>query len=112
MLGTKSGVAKQIATAESCAVYMYCYSHALNLALGDTVKQKNLLRDTLYTTGEISILLKYSPHCDSLFEKLKSEIAPNQRGFRTLPNYVDSEGSFIRKRDQELCNLPAALGGD
>ena len=84
MSGTKSGVAMQIATAESRAVYMHCYGHALNLAVGDTVQQSKLLRDTLDTTGEISKLLKYSPCHDSLFEKLKSEIAPNQPGFRTL----------------------------
>lgn len=82
--GTKSSVATQIATEETRAVYMHCYDHALNLAVGDTVKQSKLLRDTLDTTGEISKLLKYFLRRDSLFEKLKSEIAPNQPGFRTL----------------------------
>ena len=63
---------------------MYCYGHALSLAVGDTVRQIPLLRDTLDTTGEISNLLKYSPRRNSMFERLKSEIAPMCPGFRTL----------------------------
>ena len=84
MSGTKSGVATQIAAEESRAVYIHCYGHALNLAVGDTVQQSKLMRDTLDTTGEMSKLLKYSPRRDTLFEKLKSEIAPSLPGFRTL----------------------------
>ena len=35
---------------------MHCYGHALNLAVGDTVRQCKLLRDTLGVTFEVSKL--------------------------------------------------------
>lgn len=58
MAGTTRGVAMQIAAKESHGVYIHCYDHALNLAVGDTVPQSALLRYTLDTTGEMSELLK------------------------------------------------------
>ena len=42
------------------------------------------MSDTLNTTSEISKLLKFSPHRDVVFEKLKFELAPNVPGFRKL----------------------------
>lgn len=84
MSGAKKGVATQINEKEPRAVYTHCYGHALNLAVGDTVKQSKTMRDALDTTHEISKLLKYSPKRDSLFEKLKQELAPETPGFRTL----------------------------
>lgn len=53
----------------------HCYGHALNLAAGDNI------RDTLDTTHEI---IKFSPQRDTLFENIKSELAPDTPGFRTL----------------------------
>ena len=84
MAGPHSGIATQIATLEPCAVYTHCYGHALILAVGDTVQQCKLLRDTLDTCSEISKLLKYSPQQDTVFEKLKVDLAPDVPGFRTL----------------------------
>ena len=84
MAGCRSGVATRIAAEKPHAIYTHCYSHGLNLAAGDTVQQNRLLHDTLDITGEMSKLFKYSPRHDTLFEQLKSEIAPSQPGFRTL----------------------------
>lgn len=84
MVGAKSGVATQIKKDEPRAILTHCYRHALQLAVGDTVKGINLLRDTLDTTYEISKLLKFSPKRDALFDKLKETIAPESPGFRTL----------------------------
>ena len=56
----------------------------MNLAVGDTVKQSKIMRDALDTTYEMSKLVKFSPKRDSLFEKLKQELAPDTPGFRTL----------------------------
>ena len=47
MSGTKKGVAKVIATKESRAIYTHCYGHALNLGVGDTVKQCHLMKSAL-----------------------------------------------------------------
>ena len=84
MSGAKKGVAKQISDKEVRAIYTHCYGHALNLVVGDTVKQSKVMRDTLDTTYEISKLISFSPKRDSLFEKLKQELAPETPGFRTL----------------------------
>ena len=58
--------------------------HALNFAVSNTVRKVKLLDDTLDTTSEISKLLKYSPKRDTMFEKLKKELAPETPGFRTF----------------------------
>ena len=42
--GAKSGVPTQLLKHEPRAVYLHCYGHALNLAVGDTVKRCKLLR--------------------------------------------------------------------
>ena len=54
MAGAKNGVAVQLANAESCAIFMHCCGHALNLAAGDTIKKNKVLRDALDTTLEMS----------------------------------------------------------
>ena len=84
MTGVKIGVASQIISKEPRVIFTHCYGHALNLAVGDTVKQSTLMRDALNTTHEISKLLKYSPKRDRLFECLKQNIAPEMPGFTTL----------------------------
>ena len=84
MTGVRNGVSAQISAEESRAVFVHCYGHALNLAVGDCIKSNSVLRDTLDTTFEISKLVKYSPRRDTIFEKLKAELAPDTPGFRTL----------------------------
>ena len=64
MKGAKSGVATQLLKDEPRAVYMHCYGHALNLAVGDTVKRCKLMKDSLDTTFEVSKLVKFSPKRD------------------------------------------------
>ena len=84
MSGRSSGVAIQILFEEPPALHTHCYSHALNVAVGNTVKQHKLLCDALDVTYEISRLLKYSPCRDTVFEKFKMQIAPEYHGLRTL----------------------------
>ena len=84
MSGIRRGVAAQFLSDEPRALYNHCHGRALNLAVGDTIKQVKLLRDTLDTCFEISKLLKFSPKRDVAFEALKSQLAPNNPGFRTL----------------------------
>ena len=40
MSGAKKDVAANITSKEKRAVYTHCYGHAVNLAVGDTVKRK------------------------------------------------------------------------
>lgn len=49
MSGSKKGVAKQITDKEPRAFYIHCYGHALNLAIGDTLRQSKVMRDALDT---------------------------------------------------------------
>ena len=42
MTGVRNGVAKQLTDEEPQAIFIYCYGHALNHAVGDTVKNVNL----------------------------------------------------------------------
>ncbi len=84
MSGSKHGVAKQILDDETRAVYTHCYGHALNLAVGDIVKQSKLMKHSLETVNEISKLIKKSPKRDAIFQKLKSDLAQDTPGFRML----------------------------
>ncbi len=67
MTGAKRGVATNILAKEERAVFTHCYGHALNLAVGDCVRQCKLLRDTMDTVHEVSKLIKYSPKRDSTY---------------------------------------------
>jgi len=62
----------------------HCYSHSLNLAVGDSIKQSKVMKDVLNTTFIVSQLLKYSPKRDTHFETLKKESAPGTPGLRVL----------------------------
>ena len=42
MGGIKNGVATQIAKKEKCAVHTHRYAHALNLAVGNTIKRSKV----------------------------------------------------------------------
>ena len=84
MSGTRSGVATQLRDEENRAVFLHCYGHALNLAVGDSVKNSKLLKDALEITFEVSKLVKFSPKRDVMFEKLKDKLAPDTPGFRVL----------------------------
>ena len=57
MMGTRSGVAKQLSDEENCAMFLHCYGHALNLAVGDSVRNSKLLKDALEITFEVSKLV-------------------------------------------------------
>ena len=81
MGGAKKGVAKDIAIKELCAIYTHCYGHALNLGVGDTVKQCHLMKSALDVMAEISKLVKKPLKRDAFFQKLKAELAPDMPGF-------------------------------
>ena len=59
MADCRNGSVIQICQEEERAVFTHCYGHALNLAVGDSVKQNKMLRDMLDTVRENSKLLKY-----------------------------------------------------
>ena len=84
MRDIKTGVAKRISDKEHRAVFTHCYGHALNLAVGDTVKQSEVINSSLETVQEIVKLIKRSPKRDAVFNKLKQELASGTPGIRVL----------------------------
>ena len=73
MSGVKHGVAAQITSTEKRAVYMHCYAHALNLAVGYTVKQSKVCCEALEIDYEISKLIKFSPKRNASFNVIKAQ---------------------------------------
>ena len=57
---------------------------AMDLAVGDAVKGCKLMKSCFEVVYEISKLIKRSPKRDSMFQKLKVEIAEDTPGFRVL----------------------------
>ena len=71
MSGSRKGVAKLINQEESRAIYMHCYGHALNLAVGDCMKSSKICKDTLDTSFEITRLIKFSPKQNAALERIR-----------------------------------------
>lgn len=84
MSGAKKGVAKMLHDEEPRAIFTHCYGHALNLAVGDCVKQCKVMKTAFEVVAEVSKLIKKSPKRDAAFEKIKGELAPETPGFRVL----------------------------
>ena len=84
MSGVRNGVATIIAKKESRAIFTHCYGHPLNLVVGDSIKQCQLMKSALDVVTEISKLIKKSPKRDAVFQKLKSELSADTPGFRVL----------------------------
>ena len=61
ILGKKSSVAKQILDIQPKAFATHCHCHSLSLSMKETTKESKILSDTMYTSGEIATLVKYSP---------------------------------------------------
>lgn len=84
MTGAKKGVAKVLCDEEPRAIFTHCHGHALNLAVGDCVKQCQVMKNAFEVVAEVSKLIKKSPKRDAAFEKLKADLAPETPGFRVL----------------------------
>ena len=54
MTGSRNGVATQICEEEPKALFLHWYEHALNLAVSDTVKGCQVIKDALDTAFEVS----------------------------------------------------------
>ena len=72
MSGIRSGVSTHIIKEDKRTVYTHCYVHALNLAIGETIKCSRVCCDALDVTFEISKLIKFSPKRNALFDEIKA----------------------------------------
>ena len=69
MVGSRSGLPRQIKNQEPSAIFTHCYGHSLQLAVGDIIKRMKNIKNALDANSEISKLLKYSRKRDSMFRK-------------------------------------------
>ena len=82
MSESRNGVATQIMAEEKRVVYTHCYGHALNLAVGDAIKQSKVCRDALETAFEISKLVKFSPKKNAAFDRIKADMTEEESHIR------------------------------
>ena len=84
MCGIKNGVSNKILSENPEAFFTRCFGHALNLAVGDMVKNARFLKDSMDTTYDISNLIKKSPKRDAMLQKIRKDISLEYPGFRVL----------------------------
>ncbi len=84
MSGKNAGVVAKVLKEEPKVLCTHCYGHSLSLACGDTIKHSKIMKDSLDTIHEITKLIKKSSRRDTLFEKLKSELALDTPGVRVF----------------------------
>ena len=74
MTGVRNGVATIIKREIPKCLLTHCYCHALNLAVGDTVKSVPLLKETLEDAYELRKLVKYSPKRQATLKNIQEEL--------------------------------------
>lgn len=72
MSGVKSGVKARILAEQPLALYIHCTAHALNLALQDSSKSVQLIRDCLQWVHDVGLMIKDSPkRCATFYQIAK-----------------------------------------
>ena len=95
MTGVRSGVATIIKRENPKCLLTHCYCHALNLAVGDTVKSVPLLKETLEDAYELTKLVKYSPKRQAALKNKQEEL---KIANLNLPVNANSTEGFYRLR--------------
>ena len=85
MSGPHSGVATEFKKINPKCLYTHCYGHALNLAVGDAVKDVGDMAETFDIAKEICKLVKKSPKRDTLLKQLR----------KTSENHCKGENHFM-----------------
>ena len=75
MTGSRNGVATKLQADEPRALLVHCYGHALNLAVGDAIKQSNVCRKSLETAFEVCKLIRFSPKRNAALDRIKCQDA-------------------------------------
>ena len=71
MCGKKSGLSTRVKNDYPKALPSHCLGHSLNLSLRNVNNVSKLMRNTMDTISEISILVKYSPKRENILETMK-----------------------------------------
>ena len=84
MYGIKNDVSNKILSENPKAFFARCFGHALNLVVGDMVKNARFLKDSMDTTYDIFNLIKKSPKGDAMLQKIRKDISLEYPEFRVL----------------------------
>ena len=74
MLRKLFGVATQFFAEQPKSYYTHCHAHSLLLWIKDAIKSTKILRDTMGTAAEITILIKYSPKRENILGSINENI--------------------------------------
>ena len=84
MAGPKSGVATKIKSLNEKCLYTHCYGNALNLAIGDVIKNVKSLSETFGTAYEICKLVKKSPKRNTKLDAIRESTESDTKSDHTL----------------------------
>ncbi|XP_066914540.1 zinc finger MYM-type protein 1-like [Clytia hemisphaerica] len=84
MSGAKSGVATRFKKEIYKCLYTHCYGHALNLAVGDAIKQVTSLNETFGTAFEICKLVKKSPQRNTKLNEIREKTENDAKSIHKL----------------------------
>ena len=87
MSDSKSRVAVQIKSKEERALYTHCYAHSINLAVGDMMTVRLVVKDFIDNTHELTKLVKMSPKRDAKLHSIQAE--NNSSGTNEDGEFVD-----------------------
>ena len=95
MAGAKTGVVTQIKFINSKCLFTHCYEHALNLAVGNVLKNVPQLREALETAYEICKLIKKSPKRNTKIDELINKTKNDLKSIHALSHPMDcTKGKF------------------
>ena len=84
MAGHLNGVAVQIKRDDPRALYVHCLAHSVNLCLQECAGQSKPVSDALTLVNDLYNFIQLSPKHLTLFNKLKTELAPENPTIKPL----------------------------
>ena len=84
MAGVKNGVAAKIKLLNDAALYTHSYSHALNLAMNDCIRNTKDLNDSWVMLKEICNLVKKSPSRECKIREIREKTKNQSKGIRVF----------------------------
>ena len=110
MTCTKNKVAAQIKKLNKKCLLTHCYCSSLNLAVGDSVKNIPLLKDTLNMAYEITKLIKKSPKREAEFQRIQPEFwGQIERDFHAYDMESPHSENSVHKREDSLSCISERL---
>ena len=84
MAGHLNGVAAQLKKDEPRALFVHCLAHSVNLYLQECARLSKPVSDALMLVNELYNFIQLSPKRLTLFNKLKTELAPENPNVKPL----------------------------